>query len=242
MKNHSRRMRRDVAPHRNENYIISEWRQVDRRIILASQSPRRREILKLMGLRFTSAVPKIADEEKYLRRRSQPGVGRLSFALRTLARAKALSVASMHPDALVLGADTVVVLGKNVLGKPKNRRDAGRMISLLSGTTHSVFTAVALICVASSFCVSAVSKTFVTFRIIPEQERDDYLGRSTDWCDKAGAYAIQGDAMSFIDRIDGCYYNVVGLPVRTTIDCLTKYNFHTGLVLKGQRACQTKTK
>ena len=80
---------------------------------------------------------------------------------------------------------------KIVLGKLKNRRDAGRIISLLSGTKHSVFTAVALICVASSFCVSAVSKTFVTFRITPEQERDDYLGRSTDWCDKAGAYAIQ---------------------------------------------------
>lgn len=154
-------------------------------------------------------------------------------------------MASRHPEALVLGADTVVVLGKKILGKPKDKSDARAMIDMLSGKTHSVLTAVALVCKECGFCASAVSKTLVVFRTLPRQERDDYF-REGDWQDKAGAYAIQGNAMSFVDRIEGCYYNVVGLPVRTTIDCFTEYAslkdaFQQGLVSKGQHAWPTKT-
>lgn len=192
------------------------WREVDKRIILASKSPRRRDILRLMGLRFETAVPKVRDEKAFLCK------GPLFASLQALAIAKAGSVAREHPDALVLGADTVVVLGKKVLGKPRNRGDARAMITLLSGKAHHVLTAVALLCGECAFSASAVAKTLVVFRAIPNHELEGYLA-SGDWRDKAGAYAIQGKAMAFVDRIEGCFYNVIGLPVRRTIDCFTKY-------------------
>jgi septum formation protein len=169
-----------------------------------------------MGLRFDTAVPDIRDEGTFFR------AGPLCKSLKALAIAKAGSVARKHPEALVLGADTVVVLGKKVLGKPKNRSDARAMIELLSGKTHRVLTAVALVCGECAFSVSAVAETHVVFRGISREELDEYLGNG-DWRDKAGAYAIQGNAMAFVDRIEGCFYNVVGLPVRTTIDCFTEY-------------------
>jgi septum formation protein len=178
-------------------------------------------------MRFGTVVPKVKDEGKFLRN------GPIEASLRNLAHAKAGSVARNHPEALVLGADTIVVLGKKILGKPRNRSDARGMISLLSGKRHVVLTAVALVCEECGFSAGAVAKTEVVFRTVPRRELDDYCA-GNDWQDKAGAYAIQGKAMAFIDRIDGCYYNVVGLPVRTTIDCFTEY-------AKGQREWLMKT-
>lgn len=188
-----------------------------------------------MGMRFTTSFPTVADEGKFFRG------PRLCVSLQTLANAKARSVARKHPKALVLGADTIVVLGKKVLGKPKNRSDAAAMITLLSGKVHTVLTAVALVCEECAFSAGRVEKTKVAFRAIPREERDDYLAVG-DWRSKAGAYAVQGKAMAFVDRIEGCYYNVVGLPVRTTIDCFMEYASRKGRVSKGQRACLTKTK
>jgi septum formation protein len=188
-----------------------------------------------MGLRFETAIPMVADEGKYL------CAGRLSASLLTLADAKAASVAQAHPDALVLGADTVVVLGKKVFGKPKDASDARTMIVHLSGKSHTVLTAVALVCQECSFSAGAVAATKVVFRTVPRDELDAYLAGG-DWHDKAGAYAIQGNAMVFVDRIEGCYYNVVGLPVRTTIDCFTDYASRTGRSSKGQRQWLKKTK
>jgi septum formation protein len=188
-----------------------------------------------MGLRFESVIPKVADEGKYLRS------GRLSSSLLELAGAKAASVARTRPDALVLGADTVVVLGKKVFGKPKDASDARTMIVHLSGKSHTVLTAVALVCQECSFSAGAVARTKVVFRTVPRNELDEYLERG-DWRDKAGAYAIQGNAMVFIDKIEGCYYNVVGLPVRTTIDCFTDYASRMGRSSKGQREWLKKTK
>jgi septum formation protein len=179
-----------------------------------------------MGLRFEAIAPSIADEENFFR------TGPLFASLRTLATAKARSVAKANPDALVLGADTVVVLGKKVLGKPKNSDDARAMIGWLSGKPHSVLTAVALVCEECGFETSAIAETHVVFRDIPPQEIDDYVA-GNDWRDKAGAYAIQGDALVFVDKIEGCYYNVMGLPVRTTIDCFTEYASLKGASLKG---------
>lgn len=179
-----------------------------------------------MGLRFETAVPKIMDEETFLH------AGPLSVSLQALAFAKAGSVASKHPEALVLGADTVVVLGKRVLCKPKNSGDARAMITLLSGKEHRVLTAVALVCGECAFSAGAVAKTRVVFRAISREERDEYM-ETGDWRDKAGAYAIQGRAMTFVDRIEGCYYNVVGLPVRTTIECFMKYASRNGASLNG---------
>jgi septum formation protein len=179
-------------------------------------------------MRFETADPRVADEGKYLR------TGQLRTSLQELANAKAASVARKHPEALVLGADTVVVLGKKVLGKPGNRNDARAMISLLSGKTHTVLTAVAVVCEECAFSTVKVAETTVVFRSVPRDELDEFL-EGNDWNDKAGAYAIQGSAMAFVDKIEGCYYNVVGLPVRTTIDCFTEY-------AKGQRSCLMKMK
>jgi septum formation protein len=170
-----------------------------------------------MGLRFTTAAPSVADEEQFLR------TGPLRRSLQTLAIAKARSVSRANLQSLVLGADTVVVLGKRVLGKPKSGRDARAMMSMLSGEAHNVFTAVALVCEECGFVASAVAKTRVVFRAISKEELDEYM-KNGDWRGKAGAYAIQGKAMMFIDKIEGCYYNVVGLPVRTTIDRFMEYS------------------
>jgi septum formation protein len=192
------------------------WNKPDKRIILASQSPRRRDILSLMGLSFECISPSISDEMSYLRD------GNLSDALQTLALAKAESIAATFPGALVLGADTVVVSGEKILGKPKDAADAREMLEVLSGRVHTVFTGVALTCPDDSFTSTRCAATAVSFRTLAKGEIDEYLSCG-EWHDKAGAYAIQGKALVFIDKIDGCYYNVVGLPVSATIDCLTDY-------------------
>jgi len=190
------------------------WQNPGRPLILASQSPRRKEILTNMGLTFTTVAPAAIDENAFINRED------LRASLERLARAKAESVADAHPGALVLGADTVVVKDDRVLGKPANRAEAGTMLEMLSGTRHQVLTGVALICRCESFIASVVACTDVFFRTITGEEIDEYLCQD-EYRDKAGAYAIQGRAMIFIERIAGCYYNVVGLPVSETISLLS---------------------
>ena len=114
----------------------------------------------------------------------------------------------------------VVVKDDRVLGKPANRAEAGTMLEMLSGTRHQVLTGVALICRCESFIASVVACTDVFFRTITGEEIDEYLCHD-EYRDKAGAYAIQGRAMIFVERIAGCYYNVVGLPVSETISLLS---------------------
>jgi septum formation protein len=193
------------------------WKNPDRRIILASQSPRRREILSQMGFAFEVVAPSVDNEAVFF-----TGAG-IADCLKALAVAKAESVSRAQPGALVVGADTVVAARGTVLGKPKNKSDARTMIGLLSGTSHGVYTSVALVCAETGFIGVAVEKTLVFFRPLEQWEIDDYL-ESDDFLDKAGAYAIQGRAMPFVDKIEGCYYNVVGLPVRKTIDLFTAYS------------------
>ncbi len=193
------------------------WNKIDKQIILASQSPRRRDILKQMGLQFNTRVPLIENESVFLE------TGPIFEALPNLALAKAKSIASGNEDALILGADTIVVLGNTILGKPKNKLDAFEMIRTLSGNVHSVVTGVSLICKQTGFETKTYASTNVWFRKIAEDELEEYIDKG-DWHDKAGAYAIQGNALVFIDKIDGCYYNVVGLPVRQTIDCFKEYS------------------
>jgi septum formation protein len=192
------------------------WQNPGRPLILASQSPRRKEILTNMGLKFTIVSPAAIDENAFIDRKD------LRASLERLARAKAESVADAHPGALVLGADTVVVKDDHVLGKPANRTEAGTMLELLSGARHQVLTGVALVCRSESFIASVVACTDVFFRTITGEEIDAYLCHG-EYRDKAGAYAIQGRAMIFIERIAGCYYNVVGLPVSETISLLSAH-------------------
>jgi septum formation protein len=176
-------------------------------LILASASPRRRELLAQAGYRFAVQPSSVSE---LLR----PGEDAIRFATR-LAREKAEEVFARHPPsalpALVLGADTVVVCDGEIMGKPADAADAQRMLLLLSGRTHQVVTGVAIVWGLGSAEVAA-EMTQVTMRTLSPQEIAAYV-TTGEPMDKAGAYAIQGYAGRWIPRIHGCYFNVVGLPL-----------------------------
>ncbi|MBN1604212.1 MAG: septum formation protein Maf [Chitinispirillaceae bacterium] len=192
------------------------WKKPGKRIILASASPRRKQILLQMGLNFEIEVPDSFNEQAFIDPEN------LTESLKKLAEQKASIIAEKNRDALVLGADTIVCLDTSILGKPENREDAFTMIRQLSGKKHHVMTAIALMCLDSGFSRSSVEITEVYFRDLHDSEIEDYLSVD-EYKDKAGAYAIQGQALVFIDKIVGCYYNVVGLPVKGTIRLLKEF-------------------
>jgi septum formation protein len=174
-------------------------------LVLASASPRRRALFRQIGLRFR-VVPSSVDER--LSRKQSPARNARRIALE-----KATDVASGMRRGLVVGADTIVVLGKSILGKPKNRRDAARMLRRLSGRSHVVFTGIALVDALTGRAVTDVVRTRVQFRRLSDAEIADYV-RSGSPLDKAGAYGIQDDfGAVFVESIDGCFYNVVGFPL-----------------------------
>jgi septum formation protein len=176
-------------------------------LLLASASPRRRELLIQAGYRFQVQPSSIPESRR-------PGEDAIGFATR-LAREKAEEVfVRNQPSAapmMVLGADTVVVCDGEVMGKPADAADAARMLLLLSGRTHQVVTGVAVVWGSDSAEVAA-ELTHVTMRTLSPQEVADYVAGGEPM-DKAGAYAIQGYAGRWIPRIHGCYFNVVGLPL-----------------------------
>lgn len=192
------------------------WNKLERPLILASRSPRRKQILENMGLAFTVEVPDVENEESYIHGE------RIEESVQNLAHVKALSVAARFPSALILGSDTIVVIDKQVIGKPANREDAKLMLQRLSGKRHTVYSGVALYCEELHFSKTAAACTDVLFRTVEEWEIDEYLDHD-EYADKAGAYAIQGRAMTFIDKINGCFYNVMGLPVIETIEMYNAY-------------------
>ena len=171
-------------------------------LILASASPRRAELLRNAGITFTAQATRIPE-------RRRGGESPKRFAER-LAREKARAIFKRNPRRAVLGADTIVLVRSKVLGKPRDRRDARRMLRLLSGRTHQVTTAVCL--AGPGFEDTRSETTRVTMRKLSEQEIRDYVA-SAEPRDKAGAYAIQGLASRFVSRIEGCYFYVVGRPV-----------------------------
>lgn len=175
-------------------------------IVLASASPRRQELLRNAGIRFTVQPANI--DERFLN-----GESARDCAER-LAREKALAVSQVRPQDFVLGADTVVTIDDLILGKPRDEDDAGRMLRMLSGRTHQVITGVCLVRPRNegSNVRSFSESTQVTMCEISEDEIRDYVA-SGEPMDKAGAYAIQGMASRWIPRIEGDYGNVVGLPV-----------------------------
>jgi septum formation protein len=174
---------------------------IDSMLILASASPRRHEILTLAGIPHVvraAAVPEIL----------RPGEPALDF-VRRLAEEKA-STAECGPDDVVLGADTVVLVDDEVFGKPADDREAARMLRQLSGRAHTVCTG---ICLRSPHrTISDVAQTSVFFIPLSDNEIQEYT-RSGEPRGKAGGYAIQGLASKFVWRIEGCFYNVVGLPI-----------------------------
>jgi septum formation protein len=176
------------------------------RLILASNSPRRIELLRSAGFAF-EVIPCSLDEDLPM-----PEEHPAAYA-RRIARAKALCVAATSPPGrLVLGADTIVTTNGLILGKPTRPFDATRMLRLLSGRTHEVITAVCLIRAPAQIEALKHETTFVTFCDLTEDEIRAYVA-SREPFDKAGAYAIQGLAAKFVTHISGCYFNVVGLPV-----------------------------
>ena len=172
------------------------------KLILASASPRRAELLRNAGIPFTVQPTQVPE-------RRRRGESPKKFAER-LAREKARAIRARKPRSVVLGADTVVLVRGQVLGKPRDRSDAARMLRLLSGRSHRVTTAV---CLAGPGFEDVRSETTrVGMRKLSAREIHDYVA-SGEPMDKAGAYAIQGLASRWISRIEGCYFNVVGLPV-----------------------------
>ena len=190
------------------------------RLILASSSPRRRELLENAGFEF-DVTPSTMPEEPI------PGEPPEAF-VRRLATAKALQVAaSAPPGSLVLGADTAVVVDAEILGKPTDAEDAARMLRLLSGRSHRVLTGVCVVEAPRRLHAVEHSSTEVWFRALDNAEIADYVA-SGEPQDKAGAYAIQGLASRFVTRLDGSYSNVVGLPVSLVDQLLKPFLRRTG--------------
>jgi len=175
------------------------------KLILASASPRRAEILRAAGFSFT-VMSSAVDETPYPSESPQDHVQRLAAAKAELVAARAVG------PAIVIAADTVVTLEGKILGKPRSTEDARKMLEQLSGRTHSVLTGVTLIRLPDAESRSFLESTLVHFAQLSEDDITQYLATDEPY-DKAGSYAIQGRAGRYIPRIEGCYFNVVGLPL-----------------------------
>jgi len=173
--------------------------------ILASESPRRREILDKLGVEFRVDPSGIHEPSR------KPGETPARYAVR-IARLKVKEVAKRHKTGFILGADTIVVLGNCILTKPENRADAHFMLKKLSGRWHQVVSGICLWDGRNLKAYSASSTSRIHFRRLSREEIEWYL-ETGEYRDKAGAYGIQGYASLFIDRIEGCYFNIVGFPV-----------------------------
>lgn len=185
------------------------------RLILASRSPRRIALLRQIGLDpevMPSSIPEVFDAAL------APAENVVQLAAR-----KAAEVGKDVAHGLIIGADTIVVVNGRVLGKPETPRDAVSMLELLSGRTHTVFTGVAVLEQPSHTLLAEVEETDVTFRKLPRAEIEAYVEGGSP-LDKAGAYGIQDDyGAVFVTRIDGCFYNVVGLPLSRLYGMLQRF-------------------
>ena len=184
----------------------------DKRIILASTSPRRRELLARMGYEFSCDAPDVDENVE----------GRADEIVALLARRKARAAAEKHAAGVVIASDTLVSLDGKGLGKPADAEDAARMLRALSGREHEVFTGVCMIDVETGREETRVARTGVTFRRIKETEIAEYVSGGEPM-DKAGAYAIQGGAGKFVAALDGTFENVMGFPVDLVEEMLKRF-------------------
>lgn len=184
-------------------------------LILASQSPRRKLLLRQIGLTFT-VRPSDVREDLWDHETPRHNAKRIALS-------KAVKVAGEVKSGIVIGADTIVVLGKSILGKPRSATEARRMLRRLSGRMHTVYTAFALIDVATRKKVVRIEATKVWFRKLANKEIIEYV-RSGSPMDKAGAYGIQDDyGAVFVRRVEGCFYNVVGFPLTSFYQTLGQF-------------------
>lgn len=181
-------------------------------VILASQSPRRKELMEQMGIPF-EVIPSHSAE---IIDTSKP----LSEAIALVAYSKAKEVFLTHPDSVVIGSDTIVTIDNRILGKPKDNEEALKMLEELNGRVHQVITGVAILSAEGEETFSSV--TDVEFYAMEEAELEDYV-KSENLLDKAGAYAIQGQGYRLVKGIHGDYYTVVGLPIALLAKKLKKY-------------------
>ena len=185
------------------------------KLILASASPRRSQLLKEAGLKFVIAKSNY-DEN------NEENIPVQKLVLKH-AIGKAKDVLSRYKEGLILGADTIVVLGDEIIGKPKGKKDAERILKKLSGKTHQVFTGFVLIDAKTKKIISKIAMTKVTFKKISDAMIVEYLSTS-EYMDKAGAYAFQGRANKFIAKVIGSKTNVIGLPMEDFLEELKKFH------------------
>jgi len=183
-------------------------------LVLASASPRRQELLRLLQVEFEVLPSQIPETSKA--NETAPEL------VQRLAQAKAMWAQKIKPKSVIVGADTVVVCDEQILGKPHSREAARNMLNRLSGRDHDVLTGVCTL--YEQQCQVDFSRTVVQFSPLSSQEIEAYLDTREPF-DKAGAYAIQGFGSRFIRRIDGCYFNVVGLPISLLYQMLQKMGF-----------------
>ena len=193
-----------------------------KKIILASGSPRRSEILSNIGIDFT-VIKSVADESSI----NPEGVP-VSIYVQELALLKATEVKSRisAENAIVIGADTVVSVDGKILGKPANDEEAYDMLRSLSGKTHQVYTGYCAVSTEDGYAVCESACTDVTFAELSDEEIYEYI-HTGECSDKAGGYGIQGKGVMLVEKIEGDYFNVVGLPVRSLVNMLKReFNFN----------------
>lgn len=197
---------------------ISELIGLKYPLVLASSSPRRKHLLEMLGFEFQAISPELDEDSLF------ENIFDFSLKVTEIAKAKALKVArSLNYESIVLGADTIVVLDGRILTKPTDEFEARAMLKKLSNRTHIVFTGLAIVHNPSENYRTCFRRTEVSFRQIYDDEIDAYV-RSLSPLDKAGAYGIQDDfGALFVKSINGCYYNVVGLPLEAFYTSLRKF-------------------
>lgn len=184
------------------------------KMILASKSPRRKELMDLIPCQFEIIVEEV---EEQIDDKQSPQEN-----VRLLADQKAYAVANLYPERWVIGCDTVVVHEGKIMGKPKDKEDASLMLKSLQGCMHSVYTGVSIRNIELGISESFYVESYVNMRALTIEEIKWYV-ETGEPMDKAGAYGIQGYASNFIEKIEGDYFNIVGLPVSKIYECLKKY-------------------
>ena len=184
-------------------------------IILASKSPRRKELLKKLGIKF-KIDPSEYKEDMNLKLKPQGLAKRLSCE-------KAKAVAKKYKNAIIIAADTFIVFKGKLLGKPHTETEAKKMLKKLSGKSHSVITGFTIIDTRKKKIISKSVETKVYFKKLTQSEIDNYV-KSKEPLDKAGAYAIQGLGAFLVEKIEGDYFNVIGLPLKTLAESLRNFN------------------
>jgi len=185
-----------------------------KKIILASTSPRRKAILKQLGLHFDVVASNYKEKINY---NIEP-----HKLAQKLSQRKAKSVADKHQNAIIIAADTLVVANKEIIGKPKDVNDAKRILKLLSGKKHRIITGFTIINRQSRKTITKSVETIVYFKKLTEKEIDDYI-ETGEPLDKGGAYGIQEKGALFVEKIEGDYFNIVGLPVYELAKELKKF-------------------